>query len=186
MSKSVIYTCTGDTGLTSLVGGKRVKKNDIRIEAYGDVDELNSQLGYFATYSMPAEYKDLIIFIQNKLFNIGAYLATDNPNNEPTTVYGLNDGDINRLETAIDAIDAQLPRLSNFVLPGGGRAAATAHVCRCVCRRCERRIISLSDESMINPLVLKFINRLSDLMFVLARFCNINENVDELFWNKNC
>ncbi len=187
MKKSFIYTCTGDNGTTSLVGGKRVIKNDIRIEAYGSVDELNSQLGLLATMpDIDAQHRELILFIQNKLFNIGAYLATDNPNNNETTINGLNSGDISRIEHTIDAIDAALPPLNNFVLPGGCQSAAIAHVCRTSCRLAERRIITLQQSAVIDPIVLQFINRLSDLLFVFARLCNINNHVDEIFWNKDC
>lgn len=187
MKKSFIYTCTGDAGTTSLVGGKRVKKNDCRIESYGSVDELNSVLGLLA--SMPditAKHRSLLTFIQNKLFNIGAYLATDNPNNDTTPARGLSVDDITRIEQAIDQIDAALPPLNNFVLPGGSQSAAIAHMCRTSCRRAERRIIDLADTSFVDTTVMKFINRLSDFLFVFARLCNINSNVDEIFWNKNC
>lgn len=187
MKKSGIYTCTGDAGKTSLVGGKRLLKNDIRIEAYGSTDELNAQLGLLcADVSMSQDDLKLMRFVQNKLFNIGAYLATDNPDGAETPVYGLDENDIVRLENAIDEIDAKLPQLRNFVLPGGGHSAALAHVCRTVCRMSERRIIALAQESYVNPLILKFINRLSDYLFVFARFCNVNDNIDEIFWDKDC
>lgn len=187
MKKSFIYTCTGDKGTTSLVGGKRVKKNDSRIESYGSVDELNSVLGVLASDpDIAPNHKSIIIFIQNKLFNIGAYLATDNSDGDTTPVRGLTDTDIAHIENAIDEIDSSLPPLNNFVLPGGSRSAAIAHVCRTSCRRAERRIIDLSETAYVDTLVLKFINRLSDFLFVFARLCNINSNVDEIFWNKDC
>lgn len=187
MKKSFIYTRTGDTGATSLVGGKRVKKNDIRIEAYGSVDELNSNLGLLATSStLGPEQVDLLRFVQNKLFNIGAYLATDNPNGDITQCNGLSSADIERLERMIDSLDSQLPPLSNFVLPAGTRTAAHTHVCRTMCRRCERRIVNISDKTYVDPTLLKFINRLSDYLFILARFVNINAQVEEIFWNKDC
>lgn len=187
MKKSFIYTCTGDAGTTSLVGGKRVKKNDCRIESYGSVDELNSTLGLLAAMpDISVEYRSLLTFIQNKLFNIGAYLATDNPDGNTSPARGLSIDDITRIEQTIDKIDASLPPLNNFVLPGGSQSAAIAHICRTSCRRAERRIIDLAEISYVDTLVLKFINRLSDFLFVFARFCNINNNTDEIFWNKDC
>lgn len=184
MKKSIIYTGTGDTGTTSLVGGQRVKKNNVRIEAYGTIDELNSYMGLLSNV-INGSQNETITFVQNKLFNIGSYLATDNGADE-TSAWGLNEADINRLEQAIDEIDAKLPRLKNFVLPGGSATSSMAHIARTVCRRCERRIIDLNETADIDPNVVKFINRLSDYLFVLARFININDGVDEIYWNKDC
>ncbi len=187
MKKSFIYTCTGDAGTTSLVGGKRVKKNCCRIEAYGSVDELNSALGLLvAMPDVKEEHRALINIVQNKLFNIGAYLATDNDGGEILPARGLSDSDIARIEQAIDEIDLQLPQLRSFVLPGGSQSAAAAHVCRTSCRRAERRIIDLAETAHVDPAVLKYINRLSDFLFVFARFCNINNDIDEIFWDKDC
>lgn len=186
MAKSLIYTCTGDAGSTSLVGGKRVRKNDIRIEAYGDIDELNSQLGALVAAGLEPRQERIIGFIQNKLFSVGAYLATESIGETPTPVYGLSVEDVEVVERMIDEIDTQLPPLCNFVLPGGCMAASIAHVCRTVCRRSERHIIALAETAYVDPLVLKFVNRLSDLLFVMARFCNISSGKDEIFWNKDC
>lgn len=188
MKKSIVYTCTGDAGTTSLVGGKRVKKNDIRIEAYGTVDELNSCVGLLEALTvLPSEIAGIFNFIQNRLFNIGAYLATDSADgNGDDGVAGLGRCDIERLENAIDLLDSRLPPLNSFVLPGGSREAAVAHICRTVCRRSERNIVALDSVSRVSPLVLGFINRLSDFLFVLARFNNVSNNVDEIFWNKDC
>lgn len=186
MKKSNVYTRTGDTGATSLVGGKRVKKNDIRIEAYGSVDELNSNLGLLATSStLKPEQVELLRFVQNKLFNIGAYLATDNPDGDMTQCQGLSASDIERVEEMIDTLDAALPPLNNFVLPAGTRTAAHAHVCRTMCRRCERRVVNISDVTYVDPILLKFVNRLSDYLFVLARYVNVSSQVEEMFWDKN-
>lgn len=187
MKKSNVYTGTGDTGATSLVGGKRVKKNDIRIEAYGSIDELNARIGHLCTSAhIPNGFTDTFIYIQNKLFNIGAYLATDNPDNAITTAEGLTYDDIHFLETKIDEIDSQLPPLRSFVLPQGTHLAALAHVCRTMCRRCERRIVALAEVAYVDPNVLTFINRLSDFLFVFARYDNVINQVDEIFWNKDC
>lgn len=187
MKKSIIYTCTGDSGMTSLVGGKRVAKNDIRIEAYGSVDELNSQIGLLASQPDISDvHRQLLAVTQNKLFNLGAYLATDMLNGEPAVLRGLDVADIEAIERAIDEIDASLPPLNNFVLPGGCQSAAVAHVCRTACRQSERRILSLAQTAAIDPVALKYINRLSDFMFVFARLCNIKNGAAEIFWNKDC
>lgn len=186
--KSNIYTMTGDAGTTSLVGGKRVKKTDIRLEAYGTIDELNSFIGYLtisAKMAHPEMYKYLRI-IQSKMFSIGAYLATDNPNNEKTLCKGLSQADVEKMESVIDELDGELPPLHSFILPGSSTLSASAHICRTVTRRCERRVLSLSDETYVDPVVLKFLNRLSDFFFVFARFNNIHNQIEEVFWNPDC
>lgn len=187
MKKSALYTRTGDTGTTSLVGGKRVKKNDIRIEAYGSVDELNANIGVLVTSpNLNDEFRNIFIYIQNKLFNIGAYLATDNSGNEMTECMGLGHEAISRIEHEIDRLDSEVPPLTNFVLPSGSRRSALAHVCRTMCRRCERRLVSLAETTYVDPCILRFINRLSDFLFVFARFNNVYNQIDEIFWDKDC
>lgn len=186
MKKSIIYTCTGDAGTTSLVGGQRVKKNDIRIEAYGTVDELSAHIGLLTAYEYEKGQNEALTFVQNKLFNIGAYLATESPEGENAPAWGLGEADIKRLEDAIDVVDNELPRLKNFVLPGGALSSSMAHVARTVCRRCERRIIDLGETAYVDANVLKFINRLSDYLFVLARFINVSSGKEEKYWNKDC
>jgi len=183
MKKSILYTGTGDQGTTALVGGKRVDKDCTRIEAYGTIDELNAQIGMLATApTLQPEAVPQLIHIQNKLFNIGAYLASD----EATSPIGISESDIADLEHSIDEMDAELPPLSSFVLPGGSRRAALCHMCRTVARRAERRIITLSHEAYVDPIVIKYINRLSDFFFVFARFNNVNNQFDEIFWDKDC
>lgn len=186
MDKSKIYTTTGDTGVTSLVGGQRVKKTDIRIEAYGTVDELNANLGVLLSIPclQPTAIETLRI-VQNKLFNIGAYLATPNPDGSITQCPGLTADDIASIEGTIDEIDALLPPMLCFVLPSGTQRAAVAHVCRTVCRRCERRVVALADQTYVDPNVIKFLNRLSDFLFILARFNNVDNQVEEAIWDKN-
>lgn len=183
-----VYTKGGDAGTTSLVGGKRIKKYGVRIEAYGTIDELNSSLGMLAAAikNRYQDWYDFLLVAQNKLFNIGCYLATDNPENEPTTPYGLTEADIEAIEKAIDEIDAKLPALNNFVLPGGSPEATLADVCRTTARRGERRVVELAEEAYINPLVIKYLNRLSDFFFVFARFNNVEQQIPEIFWNKDC
>ena len=187
VKKSIIYTATGDKGQTSLVGGKRVAKDDIRIEAYGSIDELNSFIGMLDNlHNIPCETKEFLRVIQNKLFNIGAYLATDFPAGTTSKANGLTDDDIKRLENEIDIIDSELPPLRNFVLPGGSRISSFSHLCRTVARRAERRIVTLTGITYIDPNVIKYVNRLSDFFFVLARFNNIHNQIEEIFWDKDC
>lgn len=183
-----VYTKGGDSGMTSLVGGRRIKKYGVRIEAYGTIDELNSSVGVLAASvkGCDAEWYELLLAIQNKLFNIGGYLATDNPENEPAKPYGLSENDVERLEQAIDTIEAKLPKVNNFVLPGGSKEASLADVCRTTTRRCERRVVELSEETYIDGLVMRYLNRLSDFFFVFARFNNIDQEIPEILWNKEC
>ena len=183
--KSNIYTKTGDQGGTSLVGGKRVDKDDVRVEAYGTIDELNSFIGLLA-HNSKIDHDDLpkIIYrIQNKLFNIGAYLATDGAEK----AMGMYIADITELESKIDEMDAELPPMRGFVLPGGSRLSALCDICRTITRRAERRVIALgrATGTTIDPLVLQYLNRLSDFFFVLARYNNISTQTEEILWDKN-
>jgi cob(I)alamin adenosyltransferase len=185
MKKSRVYTKTGDMGTTSLVGGKRVPKSHIRLEAYGTVDELNSLAGFLLCRIEDKNTQEVLSFIQNKLFAVGSSLATEaetTPLNRASIIGG---DDIAKLEYEIDRIDSELPPLNNFVLPGGNEAAARAHLCRSVCRRAERSIYRLFEEYEIDNQVLKFINRLSDYFFVLARQ-EANKTGNEIFWNNTC
>ena len=168
MKKSLIYTRTGDKGKTSLVGGARVSKTHVRLEAYGTVDELNSQLGLLYTYLIDEADKKLVLWVQHKLFSVGSYLATDQTNTTLRIESQIADEDIQRLEHAIDEVDAQLPPLKAFVIPGGARGSAVCHVCRTVCRRAERRILAMTEEHEVTENVSAFVNRLSDYLFVLA------------------
>lgn len=179
--KSKIYTLTGDKGTTALVGGSRVAKDDVRVEAYGTIDELNAYLGLLAHNSkldIPGMHK-LINKTQNKLFNIGAYLAT--PGNDP--VKGLTQEDVSELEAHIDEMDAQLPPIKAFLLPGGSRLSALCDICRTITRRAERRVVALSHEAEVDPLVLAYLNRLSDFFFTFARFNNVTNQVEERTWD---
>ncbi len=187
MKKSIIYTRTGDLGTTSLVNGERVAKNDLRLEAYGNTDELNSWIGVLAADpAMPQTAHPTLQFIQHKIFNIGAYLATPNPDHAVTIATGLGHEAIARIEQDIDTLDCEIPPLDRFVLPGGSQLAAFAHVARTVCRRAERSVVALAATTYVDPDVLRFINRLSDFLFVLSRFINKHQNVTEIFWNKDC
>ena len=184
--KSLIYTRTGDKGKTSLVGGARVKKTHVRLEAYGTVDELNSQLGLLYTYLTEEGDKKLILWVQHKLFSVGSYLATDQSNTALRIESQIADEDIHRLENAIDEADALLPPLKAFVIPGGSRGSAVCQVCRTVCRRAERRILTMAEEHEVTENVSAFVNRLSDYLFVLARKMNLLVETDEIYWDKSC
>lgn len=186
MKKSLIYTRTGDKGKTSLVGGSRVSKTHVRLEAYGTIDELNSQLGLLYTYLIDESDKKLVLWVQHKLFSVGSYLATDQNNATLRIESQIADEDIQRLEHAIDEADAQLPPLKAFVIPGGSRGSAVCHVCRTVCRRAERRILTMAEEHEVTENVSAFVNRLSDYLFVLARKINILAETDEIYWDKTC
>ena len=184
--KSLIYTRTGDKGKTSLVGGARVKKTHVRLEAYGTVDELNSQLGLLYTYLTEEGDKKLILWVQHKLFSVGSYLATDQSNTALRIESQIADEDIHRLENAIDEADASLPPLKAFVIPGGSRGSAVCQVCRTVCRRAERRILTMAEEHEVTENVSAFVNRLSDYLFVLARKMNLLAETYEIYWDKSC
>ena len=182
MKITKVYTRGGDMGDTSLVGGQRVSKASERLEAYGTVDELSSHLGLLAAVITDADDKEMIIRIQNCLFNVCTNLATDQENTPLSASAHLPEGEIERVEKAIDDIMKMLPEPQGFVLPGGTREAAQAHVCRTVCRRAERRIVALSRVAKISPEVLQYVNRLSDYLFVLAKKINFNANHSEIVW----
>ena len=186
MKKSLVYTKTGDKGTTALVGGTRVAKTHVRLEAYGTVDELNAQLGLLVTYLTEERDKITVLNVQNKLFTIGSHLATDQDKMELREASIVTIEHITELEQEIDRIDEALPSLRAFVIPGGSRGSAVCHVCRTVCRRAERRILALGEEYKISPEVLSYMNRLSDYLFVLSRRINIVEETSEIFWNNTC
>ncbi|MDR1402765.1 MAG: cob(I)yrinic acid a,c-diamide adenosyltransferase [Tannerellaceae bacterium] len=186
MKKSIVYTRTGDKGMTSLVGGQRVSKAGARIESYGATDELNSFVGLLITELTDKEELDFCRFIQHKLFTIGSYLATNPENVGPGIESKVAPESIEKIEHEIDRLDSALPKMTHFVLPGGNRAAALAHVCRTVCRRAERQIYRLAETSRVEEPVLMFINRLSDYFFVLARKECIKNNGEEIIWDYTC
>lgn len=173
---SKITTRTGDDGSTGLAGKTRVRKDHPRVEAMGEVDELNSQLGLLLTEALPDDIRTLLIRIQHHLFDLGGELALPG-------YPGITEEKLHMLDEAIARYNAGLPPLKEFVLPGGSRAAALAHVCRTVCRRAERRVVGLAQSEATSPLLVQYLNRLSDLLFVLARVLN-DGNEPEL-WNKH-
>jgi len=179
-----VYTKGGDKGQTSLIGGTRVPKNHIRIEAYGTVDELNSWLGVLRDQSISEEQTVLLIVVQERLFTIGSHLANDAENSK-MALPELFASDIKLLEDAIDSMDAALPPMRNFILPGGHTTVSYCHVARCVCRRAERHVIHLSEEVEIDPHIIQYLNRLSDFLFVLSRKLSLDLSAKEVPWVPN-
>ena len=186
MKITKVYTRTGDQGETSLVGGVRIKKSNIRLEAYGTVDELSAHLGMLVSMMKMGDERDFIIRIQNNLFNVCTHLATDQSQTPLYPSAHLAEGEIASLEQRIDSLMKQLPERQGFVLPGGVPAACQAHICRTVCRRAERRIAALAEEAQIAPEMQQFVNRLSDYLFVLAKIINFNEGKSEIVWQNVC
>lgn len=176
-----IYTKTGDNGTTALFGGERVPKDSLRVECYGTVDELNSILGVANTEIIGATEKSLITEIQNKLFNLGGELATPNRKKHLNKVKLVND-DILFLEENIDKYEKKLESLEQFILPGGSKGASLLHLARSVCRRAERLVTSLSQNEKMSDLILGYLNRLSDFLFVLARFENSSNQIPDIPW----
>lgn len=175
-----IYTKTGDEGFTSLFGGARLSKDDIRIEAYGTVDELNAFTGNLHDKINIDSVKDILFTIQNKLFNIGSVLASD-PDKD-FKLPGVNESDITFLEAQIDLMEKELQPLKNFILPSGHEVVSSTHICRTVCRRAERRVIALNKNAEIEASIIIYLNRLSDYFFVLARFLTVKYNASEIIW----
>jgi cob(I)alamin adenosyltransferase len=185
MKKSLIYTKTGDRGTTALVGGRRISKSDIRLEAYGETDELNAFIGLLLGEKLDETDIAFLLFLQNSLFNLGAYLATDPDNPHPATST-ISATALERIEREIDRIDSSLPPIRSFLLPGGNRISALAHVCRTVCRRAERAMYRLHEESPVEANALAFINRMSDYFFVLSRQECLRGGGQEIKWNNAC
>lgn len=177
-----IYTKTGDAGTTALFGGKRVSKADLRIESYGTVDELNSWIGVLRDQEINKSRQPILVAIQDRLFTIGSILATD-PDNKKVKIPALTPDDILLLEKEIDAIDASIPPLKSFVLPGGHISVSFGHVARTVCRRSERLIIALDSTGKIEPLVIIYMNRLSDYLFMLCRQMSFELQANETPWS---
>lgn len=183
-----IYTKTGDKGQTSLLGGTRIFKNHIRIEAYGTIDELNSYIGLVRDQNIDDHSKNILIEIQDRLFTIGSYLASDpEKSNLPAGKAGikipqLQEEDVLLLEKEIDKMNETLPEMRSFILPGGHTIVSYCHISRCVCRRAERCVIHLSQNSSVSDLVIKYLNRLSDYLFVLSRKLSHDLRASETLW----
>jgi cob(I)alamin adenosyltransferase len=175
-----IYTKKGDAGETSLLGGKRVSKHHIRIEAYGTTDELNAYLGLLADQPASAEMAPFIRKIQSQLFLLGSHLA-----NDENSVFALDEispESIKDLEDSIDGMDLVLSPLKNFVLPGGHPANSIAHIARCICRRAERNVVHLHEEAPVSPMILSYLNRLSDWLFTYSRYISHRSGTSEIIW----
>lgn len=178
-----IYTKTGDDGTTGLIGGDRVRKSDARLECYGTIDELNAHLGLAAVTSQPSQ-QELLRQVQNDLFVIGSHLATPEESKHKASLPSLDDGMIHRLEMQIDAAESVLSPLRNFILPGGTQTAAQLHIARTVCRRAERLLVDFAMDRPVPAIVLTYLNRLSDWLFVQARHANALQNVADIPWTK--
>ncbi|MEM7296850.1 MAG: cob(I)yrinic acid a,c-diamide adenosyltransferase [Bacteroidota bacterium] len=180
-----LYTKTGDKGKTSLLGGKKVSKADLRIEAYGNVDELNAFIGHLKDHEdVENRLKQQLYWIQEHLFTVGSILATE----ESFSGFELpeiTETEVTQLEVWIDKFDKEVPPLKNFILPGGHPAVSLTHICRTVCRRTERSIISLANSEGIDQVILQFINRLSDYLFIFARVLSTLLNAPEIPWSPN-
>lgn len=176
-----IYTKKGDGGQTGLIGGTRVSKDEIRIHTYGSVDELNSWIGMVRDQDVKSRHKEILISIQTNLFTLGSHLATDFSKSKmelPT----IEDAFILELENQIDTLEEELAPMTHFILPGGHIAVSTIHIARCVCRRAERLAVQMSEEFPVNPLIIQYLNRLSDYLFVLSRSMAKDTNSEEIPW----
>ena len=183
-----IYTKTGDKGTTALFGGTRVPKHHIRIESYGTVDELNAHIGLLKDQDINPHYKDVLSHIQDRLFTVGAILATDpekailKSGKERLNIPKISEENIERLEKEMDVMNDSLPPMTNFILPGGHQTVSFCHIARCVCRRAERFAAALNDLEPVEPSTLMYLNRLSDYLFVLARKLSSDLKANEIKW----
>lgn len=182
MESNKIYTKTGDRGKTGLIGGTRVSKGDLRLESYGTIDELNAHLGMIRAYPLTEGEKAFMVFLQCKMFSVGGYLATDQSKVELKSETVITLKDIEAIEEQIDAYDSELPPLTKFILPGGDPQVCATHIARTVCRRAERNIIRLAETQNVDEKVIRFVNRLSDYLFVLSRHLSKKSGCEEIPW----
>lgn len=176
-----IYTKTGDSGSTSLFGGRRVSKADIRIDSYGTIDELNSYIGLLRDQEVNKQRNEILVEIQDRLFTIGSILATE-PGNTKAKVPSLREDDVLLLEKEIDSMESKLTPMRSFVLPGGHASVSCCHIARTVCRRAERQVIALDAVEKVQPVLIKYLNRLSDYLFVLSRMMTKELSAEETPW----
>lgn len=174
-----VYTKTGDDGTTSLIGGKRVKKNHIRIETYGTIDELISYIGLLRTYQLTTEIHDFLFASQQNLMLISAHIANED---KKITLKNIDNQTIIEIEKLIDSVSENLPRLVSFVIPGGSEVNANCNIARTICRKAERKLIALNEKTKIDKLHIQYLNRLSDFLFVLGRFSLISNGEKEIYW----
>ncbi len=182
--KNKIYTRSGDDGTTGLVGGTRLNKYNIRLEAYGTVDELNTALGVVRSCEIPSDLKEKIKEVQNKLFNIGSRLASDEKGDAFTSQLSITAKHLEFLENSIDELEEELPELTRFILPGGNLASAHCQVARTICRRAERRILEFSVHQPVQSEIIYYMNRLSDFLFVLARKLSVIGGIEDEPWKQ--
>ncbi len=176
-----IYTKKGDNGSTQLIGGTRIKKNNERIDSYGTVDELNSYIGLLRDNISNNDIKKELILIQDRLFTIGALLASD-PDKKGMNLPLIKEENITFLENSIDKMNEELPKMTHFILPGGHNTVSFCHIARCVCRRAERLTVGLNQKTLQRDIIIKYLNRLSDYLFVLSRFTSNELNAEEILW----
>jgi len=179
-----VYTKKGDAGQTQLLGGSVVSKNHIRLECYGTIDELNAFIGNIYDQQLSKQHKSILLAIQNQLFNLGSIISFDGTK-EKIVLPNISEANIEVLEAEIDKMDAYLPKLKSFILPSGHNTASKCHIARTICRRAERNLVSLAKTTEINPLHLKYLNRLSDYLFVLARDILFSSGSKEIQWQKD-
>lgn len=177
-----IYTKTGDKGETSLIGGTRLPKQHIRIEAYGTVDELNAHIGLLRDVTSETDFNfEVLLSVQDRLFSIGSHLAAD-PEKNKMVLPEIFEGDVTALENAIDKMEELLPEMKHFVLPGGHLHVSYAHIARTVCRRAERAVLKLAENEKVEPVIPRYLNRLSDYVFVLSRYMSQQRHAREIPW----
>ena len=180
-----IYTKTGDQGTTSLVGGTRVSKADLRLDTYGTADELNSFVGWLRAYDLPSEYDAILAAVQNKLFNLGSFLATEDDKMHFIKDLLLKQDDVRLLENSIDQMTETLPKTTQFILPAGNKRVALCHVCRTITRRLERLMVALlTNDNEQTAICLQYVNRLSDFFFILSKKIAQIDGCDTFFWGK--
>ncbi len=178
-----VYTRTGDDGTTGLGGGQRVPKDSIRIETYGTVDELSSEIGAALASGLDERLAATLLRVQNELFNVGSDLCILESDKARIPVPVVEARHVEALERLMDELSAELPALDNFILPGGSAGAAQLHVARTVCRRAERQAVALARDEPVGPFVVKYLNRLSDALFVMARYENLKRGIPDILWN---
>lgn len=177
-----IYTKTGDKGTTSLFGGTRVPKHHLKVETYGTVDELNAQLGLLKDVIENEKHQDFLLAIQHQLFVIGSLLATEADKKDKLKIQSIQIQDIERIEKEIDGLNESLPAMTHFILPGGHPTVSYCHIARCVCRRAERMVTQLNESEVVDEIIIQFLNRLSDYLFVLSRKLAQELQVEEIKW----
>ena len=178
-----IYTKNGDKGETQLLGGTKVSKDNLRLKCYGCVDELNAYVGHIYDHNVDEKTNKFILAIQNRLFDLGSNIAHDQKN-KAISPEKITEEDVKRIESEIDRLDEVLPKLTNFILPSGHKTTSLCHIARTICRRAERNIVELNANESVDPINIRFLNRLSDYFFVLSRYNLFLNKIDEIIWQK--